>query len=83
MPVRIEYKSSVLHDLRKLDRAVAERIMDDLEAALSDDPDRGEPLSGQFRGLRKVRIGEYRAIYTRVKEGILILRIGHRSTVYR
>ncbi len=83
MPARIEYKSSVLHELRKLDEAVAERIINELESVLSKHPDRGEALSGQFKGLRKYRIGEYRVIYTRVKDAVLVLRIGHRSTVYR
>lgn len=83
MPGRIEYKASVLHDLRKLDKAVAHRILDDLEAALSEDPHQGELLSGQFKGLRKYRIGEYRVIYSIEKDRVLVLRIGHRSTVYR
>ena len=83
MPARIEYKASVSHDLRRLDRAVADRILDELEAVLSEDPKRGEPLRGQFKGLRKYRIGEYRVIYTLMKDGVLVLRIGHRSVVYR
>jgi mRNA interferase RelE/StbE len=76
LPWRIEYKSSVQHDLRRNDRADRKRIIDKLEATLSEDPERGEPLTGQFRGLRKFRIGEYRVIYSREKEGVLVLRTG-------
>ena len=81
MPARIEYKSSVYDDLRGLDRAVAERIIDEQESILSEDPDHGEPLSREFRGLPKYRAREYRFIYTRVKDVVLVLRIGLRSPV--
>ena len=83
MPGRIEYKSSVHHDLKNLDPHIARRILDELEAALTEDPDRGEPLTGRFRGLRRYRIGEYRVVDTKTKAGVLVLRIGHRSSVYR
>ena len=82
MAFQIEYKSSVLRDLKHLDKRVAERILNDLRNSLSSDPDCGTPLSGQFKGMRKLRVGDYRVIYTRTKEGVLILRIGHRSVVY-
>jgi len=40
-------------------------------------------LKGQFAGLRKYRIGDYRVIYAILKEDILILRIGSRKDVYK
>ncbi|MFZ2471096.1 MAG: type II toxin-antitoxin system mRNA interferase toxin, RelE/StbE family [Methanothrix sp.] len=75
MAYRIEYKSSILRDLKHLDKSVAKRIIDDLRDSLSSDPNCGEPLSGQFKGLCKLRVGDYRIIYSRTKEGVLILRI--------
>ena len=83
MSYKIEYKSSVVRDLKKLDKSVAGRILDQLEMNLSENPDSGQPLTGQFKGLFKYRVGDYRIIYTRTVEGILVLRIGHRSKVYR
>ena len=83
MSYKIEYKSSVVRDLKKLDKGVAGRILDQLEMNLSENPDGGQPLTGQFKGLFKYRVGDYRIIYTRTVEGILVLRIGHRSKVYR
>ena len=83
MIYRIEYKSSVIRDLKKLDRPVARRIIDELEKALSRNPDSGIPLKGQFKGLYKLRIGDYRVIYARTREGVIVLRIGHRGKVYR
>ena len=83
MPYKIEYKSSVVRDLKKLDKSTAKRIFQQLESALSEDPDCGSPLTGQFKGLFKFRIGDYRIIYTKIRDGVLILRIAHRSRVYK
>ncbi len=82
MACRIEYKSSVSHDLRRLDKNIAKRILKDLEETLIADPDAGIPLLGQFRGLFKLRIGDYRVIYSKTGDSVLILRVGHRGTVY-
>jgi mRNA interferase RelE/StbE len=82
LAVLIEYKSSVLRDLKHLDRRVAERILNDIQDALSLGQDCGASLSGQFKGMRKLRVGDYRVIYSKTKDGVLILRIGHRSVVY-
>ena len=82
MAYRIEYKSSVFRDLKHLDESVAKRLMKDLETALSGNPHCGESLSGQFKGMFKLRIGDYRVIYSKTKEGVLILRIRHRSAAY-
>jgi mRNA-degrading endonuclease RelE of RelBE toxin-antitoxin system len=41
-----------------------------LEEELSRDPDCGEALSGQFKGLFKLRIGDYRVVYSRTKDGV-------------
>ena len=83
MAYKVEYKSSITRDLKKLDKQVALQIIDQLEATLLEDPNSGVPLTGQFKGLFKLRIGDYRAIYTKKKDGVLVLRIGHHNKVYR
>ncbi len=65
-----------------MDKRAAKRITKELGESLSSNPNCGEPLSGQFKGLRKLRVGDFRVIYSKTKEGVLILRIGHRSAVY-
>jgi len=54
-----------------------------LEAELAAGGKRGEPLRGEFQGLWRLRIGDYRIIYVRTDEGFLVLRIAHRREVYR
>ena len=81
MACKIEYKSSVSRDLRHLDKNIAKRILKDMEETLTSDPDAGIPLAGQFKGLFKLRIGDYRVIYSKTGAGVLILRIGPRNKV--
>ena len=40
-------------------------------------------LRGEFQGLYRLRVGDYRVIYARTDEGYLVLRLGHRREVYR
>ena len=83
MAVRIEYKASVARDLRGLGRAQAVRLLDRIERALASRGRQGDPLGGEFQGLYRLRVGDYRVIYARTDEGYLVLRIGHRREVYR
>jgi len=79
----IVYKNSVLRDLKKLSKAEAGRILDQIEKELSKNADLYPALKGQFSGLRKYRVGDYRVIYAILQGDVLILRIGHRRDVYR
>lgn len=70
-------------DLRRLGRAEALRVLKRIEQALLSAGREGEALRGEFHGLYRLRVGDYRAIYARTDEGYLVLRIGHRREVYR
>lgn len=49
------------------------------------DPLRGQPLSGQWKGLRRLRVATVRVIYGFDGAELLIsvVRAGHRSEIYR
>jgi mRNA interferase RelE/StbE len=79
----ILYKKSVQRDLKKLGKTEARRILDQLETELSKKPDSNPILKGEFAGLRKYRIGDYRIIYALMDKDVVVLRIGHRKEVYR
>lgn len=83
MPVKIEYKASVERDLRKLDQATALRVLRKIERTLAQEGHQAEALSGEFMGLYRLRVGDYRVIYARTDEGYLVLRIGHRREAQR
>ncbi|MBI2183977.1 MAG: type II toxin-antitoxin system RelE/ParE family toxin [Thaumarchaeota archaeon] len=79
---KIVYKSSVSRDLKHIDPKRAARLLSEIKEILDKNPDAGEPLSGEFKGLYKLRIGEYRVIYTKIDGTLLVLRIRHRSKAY-
>jgi mRNA interferase RelE/StbE len=79
----IVYKKSVQRDLKKLSKAEARRVLNQVEEELSKNADTYPVLKGQFAGLRKYRVGDYRVIYAILGDEVLVLRIGHRKEVYR
>jgi mRNA interferase RelE/StbE len=76
-------KASARKDLEKIDRHIAKRIADKIEKDLSKIPPEGKLLSGDLHGLYSYRVGDYRVLYTKIQEGVLVLRIGHRREVYK
>ncbi len=83
MASKVSYKASIAGDLKRLDKPAARRVIERLERVLSQNPNTDIPLTGEFRGLFKLRVGDYRVVYAKTEDGVLILRIGHRKDVYR
>ena len=82
MAFEIVYKKSVQKDLARLGKVEARRVFDKIEKELSARADGYPVLKGQFGGLRKLRVGDYRVIIAILGPQVLVLRIGHRSEVY-
>ena len=89
MAWRIEFDAAARKELERLDRQVARRILGFLRErlALANDPrSLGQALKGErFGEFWKYRVGDYRVI-ARVEDErllILVVRIGHRSGVYK
>jgi len=80
---KVFYKASVEKDLKKIDKSWARKLLSQIEEKLGPHPNLGEPLSGEFHGLFKFRVNDYRIIYSKIAEGVLIIRIAHRKEVYR
>ncbi len=83
MAFNVVYKKSVHRDLKKLSKAGARRVIEHLEKDLSKRPETYPILKGQFAGLRKYRVGDYRVIYAIIEKDVLVLRIGHRQDIYK
>lgn len=83
MAYNIVYKKSVQRDLKKFSKAEARRVLNQVEEELSKKADTYPVLKGQFAGLRKYRVGDYRVIYAILSDDVLVLRIGHRKEVYK
>jgi len=89
MAWRIEFAPAADKELGKLDRAVAQRIIRFLReriAPLEDPRSLGQALKGSRLGdLWKYRVGDQRIICD-IDDGVLVvlvLKVGHRSDVYR
>ena len=82
---QIEWKSSALKELKRLDRQVVPRIFAAVEDLSSDPFPQGcRKLHGGDRTYR-VRVGDYRIIYEVFGDRLVveIVRVRHRRDVYR
>ena len=52
---------------------------------LRDQPLAGRPLKGGLRGLRRLRVGDYRIVYELLDDElvVLVVRVAHRREAYR
>ncbi|HPJ56773.1 MAG TPA: type II toxin-antitoxin system RelE/ParE family toxin [Kiritimatiellia bacterium] len=82
---RIEWKSSAIRELRRLDRSIVPKVLAAVESlASSPYPVGSRKLTGVENAFR-IRIGDYRIIYE-IHAGRLVLvivRVRHRKDAYR
>ncbi len=83
MAYRIRYKKSTAKDLKTIPKKERARILDEIENQLVEHPEKQRQLKGRFAGLRRLRVGNYRVIYSVMDDEVWVLRIGHRGGVYR
>lgn len=87
--MRIEFDPGALDDLKKLDRAIQQRLLGFLRhrvAALDDPRSIGEALSGARLGnYWKYRVGDWRIVCQIEDQRLIVrvLRVGNRREVYR
>lgn len=84
MRYTIKIKASAAKQLGRIKTADRTRIIEAIDR-LADEPHAGSTLKGEFAGLRRIRIGNYRVIYE-VHDGVLlvlVVRIAHRREAYR
>jgi len=82
---RIEYLESVVRDdIPKLSATAKRRIRATIDQKLGSHPvEFGKPLRYSFRGARRLRVGDYRVLYTiEPPDVVVIVKIGHRRDVY-
>jgi len=83
---RIEFLPEALEDLKRLDRAVLQRVFKKLRW-LSENFDSLQPegLSGPLAGLLKLRVGDYRVVYEAERTGkrLTVHLVGHRRDIYK
>jgi len=82
--ISIRWERRAVKELRRLPHDIQALVLADVES-LRLDPSRGQQLSGQWKGLRRLRVGSVRVIYgfNGTELLITVLRVGHRREVYR
>ena len=83
----IEYDEGALQDLKKLDRQMQREVLDYMEkriARAGDPRSFGKPLRHSKFGLWRYRLRDFRIIcqLQEAKLIVLVVAVGHRSTVY-
>lgn len=82
---QIEWKKSAIRDLRKLRKDKIAQILDTVNSLANNPyPSGYRKLSGTNHAYR-IRIGDYRIIYTIVHNQLIIeiIHVGHRRDIYR
>jgi len=82
---RVELLPPAINDPRRLDKPVAQRILNKLRwLAENFESINPEALVGPLQGLSNLRVGDYRPIYgaDRVNKLITVHLIGHRREIY-
>lgn len=83
---KVIWEKVALADLERLDRSVAQRIVDKVESYLVKDPiNLGKPLLYDYKGNYRYRVlDDWRVIYEirRSELLIIVVEIGHRSKIY-
>ena len=86
MRYTIEFKPSAARAFEKIPRPEQIRIAHRIDAlSVQPYPQGVEKLKGAAEPLFRLRVGDYRVIYTVVQKRLLILvvKVGHRREVYR
>ena len=80
----ISIKQSAIKALQKIDHTQRLRLIETIDK-LKTNPNAGSVLKGEFSGLRRIRIGDYRIVYEVQNQQLIILvvRVAHRREVYK
>ena len=84
MRYAIRIKESAARELQRIERSDRERLIAAIDR-LAENPFAGSALKGELRGLRRIRVGDYRLIYEIGEQDlvVLVLRAAHRREAYR
>ena len=80
----IRIKRSAAKELARIPRKDRIRVVRSIDR-LSEQPLAGNALKGELRGLRRIRVGQYRVVYEVLDDAlvILVVRVAHRGKAYR
>lgn len=77
----IEWKEHSLQNIEKLENSIARRILKKIDE-LSENPFSKDIKKLKGRDDFRLRVGDYRVIFSIEQKTIQILKIGHRKNIY-
>ena len=81
---KVEWTKDAIEDLRRLDTPITKRVLNKISwFSQHFNTITPEPLSRELVGSFKLRISDWRAVYTIETDVIVIHAIGHRKEVYQ
>ena len=84
MTYNLKIDDKVIKDLKKIDRTWQKYILQKIKTTLREDPYSGKKLVGNLSPFWRLRVGDYRIIYTICEETVTIevIKVGHRKNIY-
>lgn len=82
----VDFTPDAEADLARLDTSIAERVFKKLRwLAENYNSIKQEALTGEWQGVFKLRVGDYRVLYTfdKAKQKIIVHFVRHRNEVYK
>ncbi|MBF0344736.1 MAG: type II toxin-antitoxin system RelE/ParE family toxin [Nitrospirae bacterium] len=67
--------------MKNIDKSIVNQIKREIESLKT--LNNHVSLAGSFKGAYRVRVGNYRVIYSLEENEVVILSIGHRKAIYR
>lgn len=84
MGYEVEFMPQAVKSLEKLDEVIICRMLVRLKRLAENFENvPPEPLHGSMKGFYKLRVGDYRAIYTVNEQRIIVHLAGHRREIYK
>lgn len=83
MAFKIRIREDALEDLERIPKSDAKRILERIENHLPQSALLEEQLKGELKGLRRMRVGDYRVIFAIEQETVIVLQVMNRKDIYR
>jgi mRNA interferase RelE/StbE len=83
LPYRIEWLEEAKADVRRMDRATAMRVFEGILHYARTGGGNIEPLHGEMTGAFRLRLGDYRVLFSLQDDAMRIFGVRHRSQAYR
>jgi mRNA interferase RelE/StbE len=80
---RIFLKPSAEKELANIDKPNRKKIVEAINKLKINPMLKGNYLHGTFTGFLRIRVGNYRVIYSVTADTVLVVIVGHRKEVYR